>query len=119
MDNPSTLLVVHNLQISKDFYTNILGLEIMEELADCVKLKIGNHAVYMFQGGMESVGYKHGYNANSTLIFTVQNLDKQINELKAKGVVFVHQSPNENKWGRYAAFKDPSGIVHELMEFCI
>jgi hypothetical protein len=28
----------------------------------------------------------------------------------------VHQTPNENQWGRYAAFKDPSGIVHEIFE---
>jgi len=51
------------------------------------------------------------------LVLTVSNLDEKINELKSKGVVFVHKSPNENRWGRYAAFKDPSGIVNELMEF--
>jgi len=118
MDNPSTLLVVHNLQISKDFYVNVLGFEIIEEFEDCVKLKIGSHEVFMFQSGIESIEYEHGYNANSTLVFTVRNLDKKIIELKSKGVFFVHKSPNENKWGRYAAFKDPSGIVHELMEFC-
>ncbi|MBC3767137.1 VOC family protein [Neptunicella marina] len=117
MENPSTLLVVYNLQISKDFYVNVLGLEVIEEFAGGVKLNIGNHEVYMFQGGMESIEYEHGYNANSTLVFTVEDLDKQIEELKSKGVVFVHKSPNQNKWGRYAAFKDPSGIVHELMEF--
>jgi len=117
MNEPSTLLVVHDLEISKDFYTNVLGLEIVEELEDCVKLKIGNHEVFMFQGGKDSIEYDHGYNANSTLVFSVQELDKKINELKSKGIVFVHDSPNENKWGRYAAFKDPSGIVHELMEF--
>ena len=72
----------------------------------------------MFQSGMESIEYEHGYNANSTLVFTVQNLDEKIRNLKSKGVVFVHESPNQNRWGRYSAFKDPSGIVHEVMEFC-
>ena len=37
--------------------------------------------------------------------------------LKAQGIEFIHQMPNENPWGRYAAFKDPSGIVLEIMEF--
>lgn len=47
----------------------------------------------------------------------MSGLDEKINALKSKGVEFIHEVPNENRWGRYAAFKDPSGIVHELMEF--
>jgi len=117
MENPSTLLVVQNLHVSKDFYLNVLGLELIEEHDNCIKLKVGEHTVIMFQGTMETVDYEHGYNSNSTLVFTVQDLNKKITELKAQGVVFVHSSPNENRWGRYSAFKDPSGIVHEIMEF--
>lgn len=71
----------------------------------------------MFEGEHHTVDYDHGINANSTLIFNVQNLDAEIEKLKLQGVEFVHTSLNENKWGRYSAFKVPSGIVHELMEF--
>lgn len=117
MDNPSTLLVVHDLIVSRDFYVDILGLSLVEEYEDCLKLKSGSHSVFMFQGTMEATSYEHGYNSNSSLVLTVDNLDEKINELKSKGVIFIHKSPNENKWGRYAAFKDPSGIVNELMEF--
>ena len=116
MENPATLLVVQNLEVSKNFYLNILGLELVEEHDDCVKLKAGNHEVIMFQGTKQSELYDHGYNANSTLLFTVTDLDEKINQLKSEGVVFVHATPNQNRWGRYAAFKDPSGIVHELFE---
>lgn len=117
MKNPLTLLVVNNLKESLQFYTKTLGLNLVEEHADCIKLKAGEHEVIMFQGTMEATNYEHGYNSNSSLVLTVSNLDEKINELKSKGVVFVHKSPNENRWGRYAAFKDPSGIVNELMEF--
>ncbi|QFU23817.1 VOC family protein [Shewanella eurypsychrophilus] len=117
MENPSTLLVVHDLLVSRDFYIDVLGLNLVEEYEDSLKLKIGSHNVLMFQGTMEATNYEHGYNSNSSLVLTVSNLDEKINELKSKGVVFVHKSPNENRWGRYAAFKDPSGIVNELMEF--
>ena len=117
MKNPSTLLVVNNLKVSRAFYVDILGVDVIEELENAIKLQIGNHQIFMFQGSKGSIDYQHGYNANSTLIFSVQNLDEKINELRAKGIKFVHERPNENKWGRYAAFKDPSGIVHELMEF--
>ena len=117
MDSPATLLVVHDLEVSKHFYINILGLELTEKHNDCLKLMIGGHKVLMFQGTKESIKYDHGYNANSTLVFTVQNLDEKIIELKSKGIVFVHTTPNQNIWGRYAAFKDPSGIIHEIMEY--
>ena len=118
MENPSTLLVVKNLSISRDFYVKVLGLDLIEEHNDRIKLRMGHHQVFMFQGTMDSVEYKHGFNANSTLVFTVRNLEQKIQELKLKDVIFVHSSPNQNMWGRYAAFIDPSGIVHELMELC-
>lgn len=117
MDNPSTLLVVQDLLISKKFYVDVLGLILVEEYEDSLKLKSGSHNVFMFGGAMEATNYEHGYNSNSSLVLTVSNLDEKIDELKSKGVVFVHKSPYENRWGRYAAFKDPSGIVNELMEF--
>lgn len=117
MQSPSTLLVVHNLETSKEFYLNVLGVNIIENYEDSIKFKVGSHTVFMFQGTMPATHYEHGYNANSSLVFTVKNLQEKITELKTKGVVFIHQTPNENRWGRYSAFEDPSGIVHELMEF--
>lgn len=117
MGNPSTLLVVHDLLVARDFYVDVLGLDLVEEYEDSLKLKSGAHNVFVFQGTMEATSYEHGYNSNSSLVLTVSNLDEKITELKSMGVVFVHEFPNENRWGRYAAFKDPSGIVNELMEF--
>jgi len=119
MNNPSTLLVVKNLTASKIFFVEVLGLELTEEHEDCIKLKAGQHVIILFQGDSESIEYNHGYNANSTLVFSVDDLDEKIEQLKSKGIVFVHQTPNQNRWGRYAAFKDPSGIVHELMEYFV
>lgn len=119
MDNPSTLLVVQDLLISKEFYIDVLGLILVEEYEDSLKLKCGSHNVFIFGGAMEATNYEHGYDSNSSLVLTVSDLDNKIKELKSKGVVFVHEFPNENRWGRYAAFKDPSGIVNELMEFFI
>lgn len=112
----STLLVVHDLTISKKFYIDILGLELASEHEKCVQLKIGDQEVAIFEGDNTAVSYRHGYESNSTLVLTVNNLDEKIIYLKKQGVEFVHQTPNENQWGRYAAFKDPSGIVHEIFE---
>jgi len=101
---------------SVDFFVNVLSFSIVENYPDCVKLKYGLQQVIMFQGTLDTVDYKHGFNANSTLLITVSNLDDKIQELKSKGVNFIHKTPNQNRWGRYSAFKDPSGIVHELFE---
>ncbi|GIU10749.1 MULTISPECIES: VOC family protein [unclassified Shewanella] len=117
MEHASTLLVVHNLTISKAFYVDVLGLKIVEEYDDSIMLSYGLHNIFMFQGTMQATDYEHGYHANSSLVLTVHNLDEKIDELKSKGVVFIHKAPNENRWGRYAAFFDPSGIINELMEF--
>lgn len=116
MGEISTLLVVKNLKESIAFFVNVLSFTLVEQYPDCVKLQYGSQQVIMFQGNLESVDYKHGFNANSTLLITVSNLDNKIEELKSKGVCFIHKTPNENRWGRYSAFKDPSGIVHELFE---
>ncbi|MBV1909804.1 MAG: VOC family protein [Kangiellaceae bacterium] len=117
MKSPLTLLVVKDLKESLQFYTEVLGLKLIENHSDCIKLKVEHHEVIMFQGTMNSIKYSHGYNANSTLLFTVEHLDQKISQLKSKGAIFIHETPNENRWGRYSAFKDPSGIVHELFEF--
>ncbi|MFY8297334.1 VOC family protein [Pseudoalteromonas sp. SS15] len=116
MNSPLTLLVVKNIAESLHFYIETLGLKLLEQYDDCIKLKSGAHEIIMFEGTNKATEYAHGYNANSTLLFTVDDLDSRIKEMKSFGVQFVHDSPNENRWGRYSAFKDPSGIVHELFQ---
>jgi catechol 2,3-dioxygenase-like lactoylglutathione lyase family enzyme len=36
--------------------------------------------------------------------------------MKAKGVAFIFSEPEEINVGRYVAFRDPFGNVHELIE---
>ena len=84
MDNPSSLLVVQDLAISKEFYMNVLGFNMVEEFQDSFKLKLGSHHVYMFEGTMEAIGNEHGYNASSTMVISICDLDEKIKELKSK-----------------------------------
>lgn len=112
----STMLVVEDLQLSKQFYVEVLGLELQAEYDNRMYFNIGGHPVVMFQGDGKAIASKHAYDANSTLVFTVDNLDESIAHLRNNGVVFVHEAPFNQVWGRYAAFKDPSGIVHEVYE---
>ncbi len=116
MENVSTMLVVSNLKMAKQFYVNVLGLTLCSEHSDRMHLRVGGYEIVIFQGHGPAIESKHGSDANSTIIFTTKNLDRKVETLKLKGVKFLHDTPNINEWGRYCAFKDPSGIVHELFE---
>ena len=116
MNKAMTMLVVTDLEISKQFYVNVMGLKIRAERPNQIHFMLGDHEIVMFQGDGPAIKSKHAYDANSTLLFTTTQLDEKISQLKAHGVEFVHQTPYQQAWGRYAAFKDPSGIVHELFE---
>jgi len=116
MEKISTMLVVANLEIAKQFYIDVLELNLISEHSDRIHLSVGGYEIVIFQGQGPAVDSNHGSDANSTLIFTTKHLDQRMADLKLKGVQFLHKTPNSNEWGRYCAFKDPSGIVHELFE---
>lgn len=112
----STMLIVENLAAAKQFYVDVLGLQISKEHPNRVYFLVGDHEVVMFQGDGPAIDYKHAYDASSTLIFTVDDLDKKMAELTSHGVRIVHDEVISQPWGRYCAFADPSGIVHEIFE---
>jgi glyoxylase I family protein len=110
------MLVVADLAISKQFYVEVLGLKIQSEYPDRVYFTLGAHPIAMFQGEGPAKPVKHAEDANSTLVFSTKNLDEKIAQMKSQGVEFLDETPNSQPWGRYLAFKDPSGIVHEVFE---
>jgi catechol 2,3-dioxygenase-like lactoylglutathione lyase family enzyme len=116
MQSAMTLLVVDNLIKATEFYTQVLELTLIEQHDDCVKLQAGDHLVIAFEGTKKAVDYQHGYAANSNLLLVVDDLDDKIAQLSSHGVEFIHETPNQNRWVKYAAFRDPAGIVHELCQ---
>jgi len=54
--------------------------------------------------------------AQTLLNFDTKDLVASIRELKTRGVVFIHDQPQPCPIGVYAAFRDPFGNVHELLE---
>ena len=54
--------------------------------------------------------------ARSVFVFEVASINEALTDLRAKGVRFLHAEPAVNKLGRYAAFCDPFGNVHEIYE---
>ncbi len=116
METISTMLMVTNINIAKQFYVDVLGLKLCSEHSDRLHLSVDGYEIVIFQGHGPAIESNHGSDSNSTLIFTTRNLDQKVEALRSQGVHFLHDTPNSNEWGRYCAFKDPSGITHELFE---
>jgi len=112
-----TLLVVKDLKIAKDFYLDVLEMSLIEETQEGIKLALGSHQILLFEGESVAVEYQHGIQANSNLVIEVANLETKLAQFKDLNIPILHTEPGENKWGRYSAFKDPSGIVHELIQY--
>jgi lactoylglutathione lyase len=55
--------------------------------------------------------------AQTLICIQTDDLTSSMNDLKSKGVEFIHETPQNFPAGVYAAFKDPFGNVHELVEF--
>jgi catechol 2,3-dioxygenase-like lactoylglutathione lyase family enzyme len=55
--------------------------------------------------------------AQTLICIQTHDLTSHMNDLKSKGVGFIHETPQNFPGGEFAAFRDPFGNVHELVEF--
>ena len=112
---------VDDIDAAKKFYTEKLGLEIDESMPGMVTLKLpGSGQV----GFYEKKGHKPG--SYTLLNFTVDNLEKTMKELEAKGVVFERYDMPDVKtddkgvvdYGmmKIAFFNDPAGNNHGIFQ---
>jgi catechol 2,3-dioxygenase-like lactoylglutathione lyase family enzyme len=53
----------------------------------------------------------------SVIIFKTDNLEKTMDDLKAKGVIFIYNEAVTFPAGLFNAFRDPFGNVHEIVQF--
>lgn len=110
------MLVVHDLALAKRFYTDVLGLTIVHETEDSVRFRGGSLEFVAFECERRAAPSDHGVDSSSVIVFAVDDIDAAMAEMKSLGVRFIHETPGSNELGRYAAFYDPSGIVHEILE---
>lgn len=108
-------ITVSNMELAKQFYKDKLGLTIAEEIAGGVLFEAGGHKLFIYQKDKPEV-------VEHTLAgFLVEDLEKEVDELTQKGVVFEHYdfpglktdekgiattAPVKAAW-----FKDPDGNV--------
>lgn len=116
-------IIVSDYEVSKNFYVNILGFEIIRENFRAERnsykldLKIGNSEIELFSmpecpnrlTHPEACGLRH-------LAFCVNNIEVIISELHLKGIVTEPIRIDEYTGKKFTFFNDPDGLPLELHE---
>lgn len=116
-------IIASNYKVSKKFYTEILGLEVIREVyrkeRDSYKLdlKLGNSEIELFSfpnapvrpSYPEARGLRH-------LAFEVNNIDEAVEELNLHGVECEPIRIDEFTGKRFTFFEDPDKLPLELYE---
>lgn len=116
MDLAILVVMTPDIAEARRFYSDVLGFRVLSETPDFLELGGGGVAFHVFRCEAAAPGTRHGAEAASVFAFHVPSIDLAMADLKAKGVEFLHGAPASNAYGRYAAFKAPGGLVHEIVE---
>jgi len=113
----ATLVVLTpDLAEARRFYEGALGFAVVSQSEDLLVLDHAGAAFHVFRCEAPAPESRHGRNAATVAVFGVASIEEAMATLRAKGVVFLHDTPAANRFGRYAAFEAPGGNVHELFE---
>ncbi len=110
------MIFVSDLAAAKNFYVEILGFPMLAETADRLDLEHDGCDLVLFRCGKDSVIEGYGNAARSVFVFEVASINETMAHLRNHGIKFIHETPAENDFSRYAAFSDPFGNVHEIFE---
>ena len=111
---------VSDLQKAKDFYSNILGIDVKDNPMGVIELHLqgGSHVMLYPKPNHEAATF-------TVLNFIVDDIDKSVDELISKGIVFEKYSElhtdekgiSRNPQGpKIAWFKDPSGNILSVLQ---
>ncbi len=123
-------ILTNDLQRSVEFYTDVLGFSISMKIE---MDEVGLSAVFVEKDGckIELMGYrdipkrsegievKIGEKSlllNDHITFSVDDIEATAAELKKKGVVFELEPVQLEDSMKLASFKDPNGLLIELVE---
>jgi glyoxylase I family protein len=110
------MIFVPDLTTAKRFYCDVLGFGISVETSDAVTFTSDGCRLVAFKCARPAAPRDYTVEAQAVFVFEVPNLGEALEKLAQRDVKILHSTPGENEEGRYAAFVDPFGIVHELFE---
>jgi catechol 2,3-dioxygenase-like lactoylglutathione lyase family enzyme len=114
------MIAVTDLDRARKFYEDTLGFKAKEEMSgEVLTVQSGSTPITVYKSEFA------GTNKATALTFSVDDIDKEVSELKDKGIFFEHYDmPGmEQKGDVYVAegvktawFKDPDGNILSLFE---
>ncbi|WP_343008801.1 SMU1112c/YaeR family gloxylase I-like metalloprotein [Clostridium celatum] len=116
-------IIASNYEVSKNFYTKVLGLEVIREVyrkeRDSYKLdlKIGDSEIelFSFPNAPERLSYPEARGLRH-LAFQVDNIDDAIASLNSNGIECEPIRVDEFTGKRFTFFEDPDKLPLELCE---
>ncbi|MFC2097847.1 VOC family protein [Bacteroidota bacterium] len=113
-------VVIDDLNKASQFYNQILGFDIYSEnyLPHALPLVTDGtiSSITLHDSNAQPVQFEYPNSTVSFLVLEVADLDDAMSELKSEGVQFIQDVPLEAAIGRYVVFKDPFGLVYEMVE---
>ena len=109
---------VHDMEKALNFYCNILGFKIRHTYDNTCLVQLENDGPALILEKTDKASpTKYPEEAQVALGIETKNLDDTAAQLTAKGIQFMHDTPQEFPAGLYMATKDPSGNVIEFLQF--
>lgn len=69
-----------------------------------------------FREGTEALHYNTSNDEHIVILFKTDDLDSVVGQMKKAGIETVQTKVQESELGRYISFRDPFGMVYELLE---
>jgi catechol 2,3-dioxygenase-like lactoylglutathione lyase family enzyme len=117
------VLFVEDLERSKAFYTDVLGLSVGNEDSTSAGMVLGDDMILLVTVDSardmligETPGTPRGNDPTLQFCLFVDNVDAWFERLSAMGVDFFIE-PMDRYWGRRTAhFRDPDGFLWEISQ---
>jgi catechol 2,3-dioxygenase-like lactoylglutathione lyase family enzyme len=107
---------VTDLEVAREFYVDMLGLELVKEAERWLVLDISGNQFILMSGAEPGPPRKaYGTECGTVLCLLSDDIDRDYDALKARGVRFFSEV-NEVPQGRYVGFQDPDGNLLELIQ---
>jgi catechol 2,3-dioxygenase-like lactoylglutathione lyase family enzyme len=103
---------VSDIEATKRFFTDVLGLEVDRGASTFIQFKAGNGASYAIASDEAMDGNE---DRRPELWWTVENAEAAFREMSSKAEVSL--PPRQMPFGTCFGIKDPSGQVHYMLEF--
>ncbi len=108
------MLVCGNLERSRDFYHDILGLDVKtSEVPARVDFELGHGMLLGLHSKTEFLTVRPG---SLQLSFTVENVDRFVGEAR-RARVPIFQDPYDDSFGRVAIISDPDGYSVQVVTY--